>query len=225
MTQEQSDKNSTANAFGHWFDMAFKGRTEFTRSDMAVAWAAGTANHILDTPRPESLALYVHCGSMHESNGRVTWLVTLSKDPNPKPWDCHEIYSSASEGRARYEEARLKHFLGQGPAADILAFDTKLPATPVSASGASTVSEQEYLGIEALYRGDVKCSDELPKEKRPQSINAKRLFRYIFDLKADLRAALSTRGACPYCTSTNDAVRGTFYDQTCAGCVARMGAK
>lgn len=71
--------------------------------------------------------LHVHCGSMHESNGRVTWLVTLSKDPDPKPWDCHEIYSSASEGRARYEAARLKSFLGQGPKPDILAFDTDLP--------------------------------------------------------------------------------------------------
>lgn len=27
---------------------------------------------------------------------------------------------------------------------------------------------------------------------------------------------------CPYCTSTNDAFRGTYFDQTCLGCVRRM---
>ena len=40
-------------------------------------------------------------------------------------------------------------------------------------------------------------------------------------------AALSLEAqpvACPYCTSTNDAIRGTFYDQNCAECVARMTA-
>lgn len=29
--------------------------------------------------------------------------------------------------------------------------------------------------------------------------------------------------ACPYCTSNNPAVRTTYYDQTCKGCVERMG--
>jgi len=28
---------------------------------------------------------------------------------------------------------------------------------------------------------------------------------------------------CPYCTSDNEAIRGTYYDQTCEGCVKRMG--
>ena len=27
---------------------------------------------------------------------------------------------------------------------------------------------------------------------------------------------------CPYCTSDNDAVRETYFDQACAGCVTRM---
>lgn len=27
---------------------------------------------------------------------------------------------------------------------------------------------------------------------------------------------------CPYCTSDNAGVRETYFDQTCAGCVARM---
>jgi hypothetical protein len=30
---------------------------------------------------------------------------------------------------------------------------------------------------------------------------------------------------CPYCTSDNPAIRTTYYDQTCEGCVKRMGAK
>lgn len=29
--------------------------------------------------------------------------------------------------------------------------------------------------------------------------------------------------ACPYCTSANEAIRSTYYDQTCEGCVKRMG--
>jgi hypothetical protein len=29
--------------------------------------------------------------------------------------------------------------------------------------------------------------------------------------------------SCPYCTSDNPAIRSTYYDQTCAGCVKRMG--
>lgn len=28
---------------------------------------------------------------------------------------------------------------------------------------------------------------------------------------------------CPYCTSDNEAIRTTYYDQTCEGCVKRMG--
>lgn len=28
---------------------------------------------------------------------------------------------------------------------------------------------------------------------------------------------------CPYCTSDNEAIRSTYYDQTCEGCVKRMG--
>lgn len=27
---------------------------------------------------------------------------------------------------------------------------------------------------------------------------------------------------CPYCTSDNSAIRDTYYDQTCEGCVKRM---
>jgi 5'-deoxynucleotidase len=31
------------------------------------------------------------------------------------------------------------------------------------------------------------------------------------------------RSECPYCTSDNEAIRSTYYDQTCEGCVKRMG--
>lgn len=30
------------------------------------------------------------------------------------------------------------------------------------------------------------------------------------------------RSECPYCTSDNEAIRSTYYDQTCEGCVKRM---
>jgi hypothetical protein len=33
------------------------------------------------------------------------------------------------------------------------------------------------------------------------------------------------RSECPYCTSDNEAIRSTYYDQTCEGCVKRMGQK
>ena len=36
------------------------------------------------------------------------------------------------------------------------------------------------------------------------------------------RSAIAAPG-CPYCTSDNSAIRGTFYDQNCAACVKRMG--
>jgi hypothetical protein len=37
------------------------------------------------------------------------------------------------------------------------------------------------------------------------------------------RSATSAHKACPYCTSDNEAIRSTYYDQTCEGCVKRMG--
>lgn len=38
----------------------------------------------------------------------------------------------------------------------------------------------------------------------------------------DARSATPSR-ECPYCTSDNPAIRTTYYDQTCEGCVKRMG--
>lgn len=71
--------------------------------------------------------LYVSCGRLEESNGRVTWGVFLGKSADAKPWDCHQIYADRIEGRAQYEAANLRHFLGQGPKPDILAFNTDAP--------------------------------------------------------------------------------------------------
>lgn len=75
--------------------------------------------------------LSVNVAKMVESNGRVTWMVLLAKSPDASPLDCHQVYSDAIEGRARYEAAVLAHFLGLGPTPDILAFDTDPPAEEV----------------------------------------------------------------------------------------------
>lgn len=66
--------------------------------------------------------LHVKLGEMGESNGRVTWIVHLAKSEDEAPWDSYQVYSDAIKGRAEYEAARLKHFLGQGPEPDIGAF-------------------------------------------------------------------------------------------------------
>lgn len=62
---------------------------------------------------------------MHESNGRVTHIVWLARDGDKSPLDWHQYYSSTIQGRAQYEAAALRHFLGQGPEPDLLAFDTE----------------------------------------------------------------------------------------------------
>lgn len=45
----------------------------------------------------------------------------------------------------------------------------------------------------------------------------------------DFNLSLSAAGEwsakfCPYCGSDNAAIRATYFDQNCAGCVARMGS-
>lgn len=77
--------------------------------------------------------LTVTCGDMHESNGRVTWVVFLRRHGDDI-MDAHQVYADEIEGRAKYEAAKLMHFLGQGPEPDILAFDTDA-RTPASTSG------------------------------------------------------------------------------------------
>jgi len=71
--------------------------------------------------------LSVKVASMHESNGRITWMVFLAKSPDAVLWDCHQVYSDAIEGRARYVAAELAHFLDLGPKPDIFDFDIDPP--------------------------------------------------------------------------------------------------
>lgn len=41
--------------------------------------------------------------------------------------------------------------------------------------------------------------------------------------KIESAPSATRRNECPYCTSENPAIRDTYYDQTCEGCVKRMG--
>lgn len=68
--------------------------------------------------------LIVKVSRFEESNGNVWWSVFLSRDASGKLWNDYQVYSSTVEGRAEYEAARLKHFLGQAPEPDLLSFDT-----------------------------------------------------------------------------------------------------
>lgn len=68
--------------------------------------------------------LLVKESTMRESNGNVTYYVSLAYSEDALPWDCYSVYSSRVKGRAKYEAARLRHFLGQGPAPNILDFET-----------------------------------------------------------------------------------------------------
>ena len=84
------------------------------------------------SPASAPEGLFVREDAMHESNGRVTYFVHIAKSQDAKPWDCYVVYSDAIQGRAQYEAAQLRHFLGQGPKPDILTFDTDAPTPPVS---------------------------------------------------------------------------------------------
>lgn len=86
---------------------------------------ASVAKHAATTLHTAPLS--VNVARLNESNGRVTWAVFIAKSPDAALWDCHQVYSDAIEGRARYTAAELSHFLGLGPKPDILAFDTDPP--------------------------------------------------------------------------------------------------
>lgn len=76
-------------------------------------------------PAPaEAHGIEVSVGRMTESNGRVTWMVMLHRQGAQTLLNGHQVYSSHIEGRAQYEAAALRHFLGQGPEPDILDYDT-----------------------------------------------------------------------------------------------------
>ncbi len=68
----------------------------------------------------------VEVACLSESNGRKTWYVSLYRAGAGK-FDGFSVYSSESEGRARYHAEEYKHFFGQAPKPDILKFDSRLP--------------------------------------------------------------------------------------------------
>lgn len=78
----------------------------------------------LPNVQPKGPGIEVSVGRMSESDGRVTWMVMLHRHGDQTPLNGHQVYSSHIEGRAQYEAAALRHFLGQGPEPDILDFDT-----------------------------------------------------------------------------------------------------
>lgn len=89
-----------------------------TRRDRAAREAVAA-----QSPAPAH-GLEVSVGRMSESNGRKTWMVMLQRQGAHSLLNGHQVYSSHIEGRAQYEAAALRHFLGQGPEPDILDFDT-----------------------------------------------------------------------------------------------------
>jgi hypothetical protein len=76
--------------------------------------------------------LRVEVQPFKESNGNRWWSVFLAYE-GQTVFDWHEVYSDEIEGRALYEADCLRHFLGQGPKPDILAYDTEAPQPTQSA--------------------------------------------------------------------------------------------
>jgi len=66
----------------------------------------------------------VKLSEMRESNGNVTWSVSLAKQGDEMPWDWLQLYSDSIKGRAEYEADQLKYFFGLGPKPDILSYCT-----------------------------------------------------------------------------------------------------
>lgn len=94
----------------------------------APAGAAPSSN------RTPALLLHVQVAEMGESNGRVTWIVYLKLTEDAAPWDSYQVYDSTIKGRAEYEAARLRHFLGQAPEPDMTDFDVDAPDSAIESS-------------------------------------------------------------------------------------------
>jgi hypothetical protein len=69
----------------------------------------------------------VSVGCMKETNGRNTWVVSLYRGEAKGLGEGLQVYSSPSEGRARYHAEEYKCLFGQAPRPDILAFDPTIP--------------------------------------------------------------------------------------------------
>jgi hypothetical protein len=83
--------------------------------------------------------LTVKLAEMRESNGNVTWNVLLVKAGDSLV-NGHSVYTDRIKGRAEYEADSLRHFLGQGPYPDMLAYATDPPIAEVSTAAATTAS-------------------------------------------------------------------------------------
>jgi hypothetical protein len=97
--------------------------------------------------------IHVSVGCMKESNGRETWMVMLAPSPDTPLTEAFQVYSSASEGRARYTAADLLHHMGLGPMPDPTAFDTELPATPAAPAPLTDEQIDQVIGNSACWDG------------------------------------------------------------------------
>ncbi len=137
--------------------------------------------------------LEVRLGEMRESNGRITWVVTLAR-PGNGVFGNYEIYSDSIKGRAEYEAARLKHFLGQGPRPDLLAFDTDAPAEHTAAGLSSDRTAIDDAKAPAAGVPDVAgLIDDLRSRINPQYADQKGTESYERKQCADALAALQSQ--------------------------------
>ena len=89
----------------------------------------------------------VACGCMVESNDRRTWIVFLRRS-GENVMDSYQVYSDEIEGRAQYEAAKMRHFLGQGPEPDILDFDTEAKNPPLGEQNNAATAATSALPVE-----------------------------------------------------------------------------
>lgn len=65
-------------------------------------------------------------------------------------------------------------------------------ASPQSAM-AENMDERDFRALEHLLAGRITCSDDLPENERPRSLNARLLFGQIFRLRTAAQTVISTR--------------------------------
>lgn len=108
---------------------AFEWLRDLALSGAHGSWTAGVLLREiveLKAARSSCPPLSVRMIEARESNGNTNYAVFLGR-PSDGLLDCHQVYSDTIKGRAEYERDRLKHFLGQGPEPDILAYATDAP--------------------------------------------------------------------------------------------------
>lgn len=104
------------------------------------------------SPQPEAaIPIRVDVGCLTESNGRKTWCVSLYRE-GATVFEGFQVYSSASEGRARYCAEEYKHLFGQAPKPNVLKFDTDLPSEPPAPSMEAEIGEIEKRLLPTIRR-------------------------------------------------------------------------